>query len=310
MAPFVGRAATRYPCAREGPGPGHPMYGLLVSARLFYLSGGLALYGLGALFGRAPGWAWDLVPGAVVVVLVHLLTHWVNDAEDVATDDQTTDPTLLSGGSRAIQRGLITPPELLRASAVAAAVVGVVAAAVAARGDGVAAALFLAMLALGYAYSGRPFMLGRRGLGEVTAAVVMGLLVPLAGAHAAGGLTSGAWQVTPLLVLMTIFARLCTAFPDLEADRATGKWTVPALLGPRRSALAFGLTSAALLVAGLLGQVSAAMPTGVATAIPAAVVAGMVATGTIARAPVVAPLLGMLGYGAGLVLLTAAAIAG
>jgi 1,4-dihydroxy-2-naphthoate polyprenyltransferase len=286
-----------------------PWYGLLISARLFYLSGGLALYALGLLLGRGGGAAGDVLLGAGVVTLVHLLTHFVNDAEDVATDDQTEQPTVLSGGSRAIQRGLVTPGQLLVASAALAGAVLVLVAVVGVRGDAMAAGLYLGMLALGYAYSGRPFMLGRRGLGEVTAAAVMGLLVPLAGAHAAGGITAEAWAVVPLLVLMTVFARLCTAFPDLAADRATGKWTVPALLGPRWSAAAFGVAALALVAAGALASAAAALPAGVAAGLTAAAVAALVGTGRIHRAPVMAPLLGMLGYGAALVILVAAAVA-
>jgi 1,4-dihydroxy-2-naphthoate polyprenyltransferase len=285
-----------------------PLHGLFVSARLFYLGGGLALYALGALLGRGGGSAAALLLGGAVVTLVHLLTHFVNDAEDVDTDAQTLEPTALTGGSRAIQRGLITPAQLLRASAVlAVGVLGLVLAA-ALQGDFLGAALYLGMLVLGYAYSGRPFALGTRGLGELTAATVMGLLVPLAGAHAAGGITSEAWSVVPLLVLMTVFARLCTAYPDIAADRATRKWTVPALLGPRASAVAFGAVAVAIAVAGALGSAPGGMLAAIAAGAAALVVAALVATGKVHRAPVVAPVLGTLGYGSGLLILAAAAL--
>jgi 1,4-dihydroxy-2-naphthoate octaprenyltransferase len=170
--------------------------GLLTASRLLYLPGGLLLYLLGVLM-SARVEALKTLPvalGAFVIVLVHVITHFVNDAEDVLTDDQTEHPTAFTGGSRAIQLGLVTPAGLKRAADALASCVGVVLVfEVVVTGDWVAAALYLGILVLGYGYSGRPFMFGRRGLGELVTATVMGVLVPVAGAHAARGLGRPCW---------------------------------------------------------------------------------------------------------------------
>ena len=274
------------------------MTGLLLAARPFYLSGGLMLYALGVLAGSRRDAA-AIAVGTLVVVLVHVVTHYVNDAEDVVTDDRTASPTAFTGGSRAIQRGLVTPAVLLRAGAVLSAVVGGVVAWEIAEGDGTAAALHLAILVLGYAYSGRPFALGRRGLGEVTTATVMGVLVPLAGAHAAGGTVPVA--ILALLFVMTLFARLCTAWPDVDADRDTGKRTLPVLLGPAHVAIGFAVTALVVAGVGVFAGALAAAPVTLA----AAWIAWMIHTGRAARRPVLVPMAGVAAYGAGLFVLLA-----
>lgn len=288
------------------------MRGLLVATRPLYLPGGLVLYALGVLLGRSARWSVEVLLGAAVVVFVHVLTHFVNDAEDVATDERTVSPTFLSGGSRAVQRGLVTPALLRRGAIVLAVLVvglGVVAVAM---GDGAAAALFAAMLLLGYSYSGPPLRLGTRGLGEVTAAAVMGVLVPLTGAHAARGATPALWAVLPLLFVATVFARLCTAFPDIDADRETHKWTVPALLGPRRSAIAFFAAAVAAGLAGLVGPTVAGADgqraSAAIMALTAGVVAALVAAGVL-RKKVVVPMVGLAAYALVLAILVWTAVA-
>ncbi|MCK6530322.1 prenyltransferase [Myxococcota bacterium] len=253
--------------------------------------------------------------GAAVVVLVHVLTHFVNDAEDVETDERTERPTALTGGSRAIQRGLVIPGELRRASAGIAAVVLTIGAYEAAAGDPAGAALHLGILGLGYSYSGRPLALGRRGLGEVTAAAVMGVLVPLAGAHAAGGIPAPLWGAAALLFALTVFARLCTSWPDVEADRQTGKLTLLVVLGPRWHGAAFACAGAAVAGVGLAAAPSlpasgwqAAAALGAATV--AAGIAWAVRTGRAERRPVWVPLAGLGAYGASLGVLLVAYLGG
>lgn len=288
------------------------MRGLWVAVRPLYLAGGLVLYAIGAAVGEGTPDTLALALGALVVVLVHVITHYVNDAEDVATDARS-EPTALTGGSRAIQRGLVTPGRLLFVSAWLAAAVVAVAAFEAVRGDWLSAALHLAILVLGYAYSGRPFMLGRRGLSELDAAIVMGVLVPLSAAHAAGGIGRAAWAVALVLFVETIFARLCTAFPDLEADRATGKWTIPALLGVRGTAITFALVAALVVVAGVLVAPHLPRPPvqigrALVVACTALFAAAAVLTGAASRHRLTAPVIGVLGYGVTQVVLLATAL--
>ncbi len=285
------------------------MHGLFVAARPLFLGGGLLLFVLGVLTGAGSGDPLRCALGLLVVVLVHILTHYVNDAEDVATDAQS-DPTALTGGSRAIQRGLVTPALLLRASAWLAGLVGGVAVVDLLLGDWLAALLHLATLLFGYAYSGRPFQLGRRGCSELDAALVMGVLVPLAGAHARGGINRATWALCAVLFVETIFARLSTAYPDLEADRATGKRTIPALVGARGSVLVFAAVGIAIAVVGLLLAEQLPFPAwqraralAVAAACFAAV--GAIGSSLATRRRLTVPLLGFLAYAVSLATLAA-----
>lgn len=294
------------------------MHGLLIATRPMYLGGGLVLFALGAALGA--GRSWDerdpvaLTLGALVVVLVHVITHYVNDAEDVATDDLTT-PTALTGGSRAIQRGLVTPQALLRVSAWLAALVGVIAMIDLARGDGLSAALHLTTLLFGYAYSGRPFTLGRRGMSELDAALVMGVLVPLMGAHAAGGITLASGAAAGVLFVETVFARLCTAYPDLEPDRRTGKLTLPVLVGERGAPWLFALATLAIAITGLL--LAGSLPSPRLQQVRALVVTLVAACAFIAvrsglakRRPIVTPILGVVAYGLSQAMLIVGALGG
>ncbi len=306
-------ASTRRPSPRA---PSElPLWGLIVSARFNFLSGGIALYAIGVLFGRGSARPLDVAIGIVAVSLVHIITHLVNDAEDVITDEQTSNPTLLNGGSRAIQRGLVTPAQLRWASLVLSVAVLVISIVAAILGQPLAALLFMAMLGLGYSYSGPPLMLGRHGLGELTAGLVMALFVPMAGALAAGGFTPGLWAVVPLLVAQTIFARFCTAFPDIEADRQTRKWTIPALAGPRGAAIAFAGIAAIILVIGLvvgpsLDAYAARRTSAIVVALAGFLIAALIATGRVERHPVIVPVIGFLAFGAGMVLIVVAQLSG
>lgn len=286
----------------QSPGAGQTLRGLLVAVRPLYIGGGLMPFVLGAVLAGGPRDTFALGAGALVVLLVHTVTHYVNDAEDVATD-QLSEATAFTGGSQAIQRGLVTPALLLRASAVLALGVVLVAVVALARGDRVSAALYLAILAGGYAYSGRPFMLGRRVLGELDTALVMGVLVTLAGAQAGGGISTRAWALAGVLFAETLLARLCTAYPDLDADRETSKWTIPAVLGARGSAMAFVAVAAAIAGAGIaLGPMLPAPGWQTARALGAAagalVCAALVVTGVARRKPVALPLVGIGVFGA------------
>jgi len=287
------------------------MRGLLVSARPFYLPGGLLLYVLGVWAGPGPVQGWAVAMGLVLVTLIHVLTHYINDAEDVATDDATDDPTMFTGGSRAIQKGLTTPRDLRRASVVIAVIVVALIVAMAVAGDIVGALLFSAILLLSYSYSGPPLMLGRVGLGEITAAGVMAFLVPLAGACAGGGFSENLWPLVALLFAQTFFARMCTAYPDIVADRATKKWTLTAILGERGSAFAFLIVALGNFVAGAaIGTrqptADARLASGIVVAAAAGLIAVLIATRRIQRRKVLVPMIGLGATSVGLLIVALA----
>jgi 1,4-dihydroxy-2-naphthoate octaprenyltransferase len=101
--------------------------------------------------------------------------------------------------------------------------------------------LVLALLGLGIAlawfYSAPPMRLHSRGLGELTTAIIVPLIVPLSGYS----LQAGRLDTMPLLAVLPLccfqFAMLLSIeFPDEHGDRASGKGTLVVRLGAERAA--------------------------------------------------------------------------
>lgn len=92
-------------------------------------------------------------------------------------------------------------------------------------------------LFLAWAYSAPPLRLLSRGLGEVAAALAVGLLAPLVGSY----LQAGAIEPPNLLAavplgLIAFTMVLAVAFPDAEGDASVGKGTLAVRLGGTRAA--------------------------------------------------------------------------
>jgi 1,4-dihydroxy-2-naphthoate octaprenyltransferase len=177
---------------------------------------------LGAGFSRS---AFAL--GQVVVTAAQLMTHYANDYFDLEADRANRTPTRWSGGSRVLVSGALAPAVALRAARalLVAALAG--AAIVAARSNGWAAFVSLAMIGLAWAYSAPPLRLVASGAGEVTTAVVVTLLVPLFGFVLQAGAPAGPifLAAAPPFALQLAML-LAIEFPDLEGDTVSGKKTL------------------------------------------------------------------------------------
>ena len=239
--------------------------------RPLFLCGGLALHGLGAAMAVRAGatlslplFAW----GQLAITATQLMTHYGNDYFDLEADRANTTPTRWSGGSRVLPAGDLPPGVAL----VAARVLGAIALAtvallgIALRAPVAAVAILLACVFLSWAYSAPPLRLLARGLGELTTALVVTVLTPLAGFV----LQTGRVAKLPLLACLPLaclqFAMLLVIeFPDAAGDAAAGKRTLVIRLGPRWATrlclavliLPYGL-SPLLLAAGLPAVVVAA----------------------------------------------------
>lgn len=172
----------------------------------------------------------------VAAVSLHLSANAFNDVADHlrGVDPANLTPTPFSGGSRTIQLGLLGWRDMV----VLAGTLGLV-------GIGLGLwlvslagwpvlALGLAGVALGYAYSGRPFKLADRGLGELTAALVFGPLIT-AGAFAVQTGTVPAEALgagLPVGLLMAAQLYL-NEMPDAPWDARVGKRTLVVRLGDK-----------------------------------------------------------------------------
>ena len=213
--------------------------------RPLHLVGGFVFNGLGiaiALFlGAAIDWTAALWC-QVAITATQLMTHYSNDYFDQDADAATVTPTRWAGGSRVLPDGLVPP----RAALIAALVCGggALAAMMVLAATGSAPLLTLTLLllsiALAWNYSSPPLWLNRRGLGEITGA----LLVPGLTTLLAFQVQAGKLALEPLLAAAPVccfqFAMLLSVnFPDAVGDARVNKRTLVVILGPSRAAWLF-----------------------------------------------------------------------
>lgn len=212
---------------------------LLRLGRPLHLAGGFVFNGLGlalALFlGVVLNWT-AVFWCQVLITATQLMTHYSNDYFDQDADAATASPTRWSSGSRVLPDGLLPP----RAALTAALLCGGVAL------GATAVLIFLVSAPIGtvglaclsiflaWNYSSPPLWMNRRGLGEISAALLVPGLTTLLSFQVQTG------QVTLLPVLAVIplcffqFAMLLSVnFPDAVGDALVDKRTLVVIFGPQ-----------------------------------------------------------------------------
>lgn len=188
----------------------------------------------------------------LATVCVHAASNVLNDVGDetIGTDrcnDQRIYP--YTGGSRFIQMGILTQSRMARLG-VALLLIAALAGLALILEKGPVVLLFgLAGIALGVLYSLGPVKLSAIGLGETAVAAAFGVL-PVTGA---AWLQGASIDSTLLLFSLPVSAwvaaiLLINEVPDIEADGACGKGTLPVRLGlTGTSRLYLAIQTAALL---------------------------------------------------------------
>lgn len=219
--------------------------------RPLFLLGGVLFYTLGVLMALYLGAPLDPAPllwGQLAVTSAQLMTHYANEYFDLPADQANPNTTRWAGGSRVLVEGLL-PPGLALGTALFFGALALAAVAVLAFGLQVAlGAVVVLLLAefLAWEYSAPPLRLHSRGLGELTVALIVPVLTPLAGfTLQAGGLAPLPLLVTFPLACFQFAMILVINFPDAVGDRVTGKDTLVIRLGPKRAARLHGLALAA-----------------------------------------------------------------
>jgi 1,4-dihydroxy-2-naphthoate octaprenyltransferase len=214
---------------------------LIRLGRPLFLGGGFILFALGSIIaGRSINISRYII-GQCAVTAFQLMTHYANDYFDYEADQANKTPTKWSGGSRVLPAGEL-PRHVALVAALVLAVLGLTASA-ALSSTGALGILF-AIVVLAWSYSAPPFRLCARGLGELTTAIVVTVLVPLLGFTLQGG--DATREATKMLALtiaplaMLQFAMLLAIeFPDAAGDAMTGKRTLVVKLGARPAALLY-----------------------------------------------------------------------
>ncbi|HUS29841.1 MAG TPA: prenyltransferase [Kofleriaceae bacterium] len=222
---------------------GRDVIAFIKLGRPMFLGGGFILYALGAVIaarhGHAIDWRHYLV-GQGAVTAFQLMTHYANDYFDYDADRQNATPTKWSGGSRVLPDGDL-PRHVALVAALVFAALGITAsiALAASRAGSLAVPTLALVLVLAWEYSAPPLRLCAAGLGELTTAIVVTVLVPWLGfylqAPAGGGGRALALTIVPL-ALLQIAMLLAIEFPDAAGDAATGKRTLVVRLGAATAA--------------------------------------------------------------------------
>lgn len=245
---------------------------LIRLGRPLFLAGGFLWHGLGVVIALHEGavlhWP-TILWGQVAITATQLLTHYSNDYFDLPADLANQTPTQWSGGSRVLVGGGIRPELSLHLALIfgglALLAAGVLAGGLQ-RGPWTFPLLLLALV-LAWSYSSPPLRLHSRGVGELSAAVLVPGLTPLVGFY----LQAGRFTWLPFLAVWSLvclqFVMLLTIeFPDAAGDEAAGKRTLVVRLGGQRAAR-WLLGALGLAYGALVGLVPAGLPLGAALAV-------------------------------------------
>ena len=199
-------------------------------ARLQFLICGMALFAFGALWAillGAPIYLSRILLGYLILLPAHLSISYSNDYFDVDVD-KYDNPTVFSGGSGV----LVDHPELRKPALWTAIILILCSLAL-----GIVFQIvysfpiwFLGFVLLGnligWFYSAPPIRLAYRGLGELSMAVSIGLLIPGFGYLVTSGQINkeGLLFIIPLMLYGLAFI-LSVEIPDMESDRLGNKQT-------------------------------------------------------------------------------------
>jgi 1,4-dihydroxy-2-naphthoate octaprenyltransferase len=173
---------------------------------------------------------WDLFLLALVgSVAIHAGTNLVNDYFDHVKGTDSADSL---GPSGVIQRGLLTPRQVLTGGIVAFAIGAAIGLILTARVGWPVLALGIASVLAGYFYTASPFSLAYRGLGEVVVFIFMGPVIVMGAYYVQTEAWSWTafWASIPVALLVAAILH-ANNLRDIESDRRNGKWTLAALAG-------------------------------------------------------------------------------
>ncbi len=217
------------------------------------------------------------------VQLIHAGANVANDYFDHLSGNDAVNRTFVrpfTGGSRMIQKGLLSPGEVLTLS-ISCIVLGVFASVLLALAVGwEVLALGAAGIIGGFFYIAPPVRFGHRGMGEIIVAIDFGIL-PVAGAYF---VQTGEWSVESLMLSVPVAVLIAgvlfiNEFQDRDADAAVGKRTWVVRIGLRQAAkfhaLLMILWPAPVIIAalkGILHPATLVCVIALVTSIPAAVI--------------------------------------
>ncbi|GAC1579686.1 MAG: hypothetical protein NVS3B7_13820 [Candidatus Elarobacter sp.] len=245
-------------------------------SRPLFLYGGFAGVALGAAIAARSGRRLDVATylwAQALVSAFHLMVHYANDYFD-RQGDVAARRTAWWGGCGVLPAGTLPARTALIAAIVCAALGLAATVRFALAGNGVVAALGIAILVFAWCYSAPPVRLAARGLGEIDTVLVVAVLVPCVGYAAFSGTVDLAVLAALAGPAAAIFAMMLSVeLPDSGSDLGAGKRTLAVRWGP--AATWSAISTAAALGAAIAGAqaLKVAGVTGGTAMLPAAVAA-------------------------------------
>ncbi|MEX2246906.1 MAG: prenyltransferase [Dehalococcoidia bacterium] len=227
---------------------------VFVATRLPFLTATFVPILLGvavAAYHGAFSW-WLAIVTLVGGAAIHIGLNTANDVFDSLSgaDEANVNPTQFSGGSRVIQRGLVSLRQMSAISAGAYAVgIGVGLYLVVDRASVELLAIGIAGMLVSVFYTAPPLRLVHRGLGEIATAVGFGPIMVL-GAYVVQT-KELSWEAFAASVPVAIFIALIlyvNEIPDRAGDAAVGKRTLPVRLPQDAVVRGFGLAALSAFV--------------------------------------------------------------
>jgi 1,4-dihydroxy-2-naphthoate octaprenyltransferase len=211
----------------------------------------------------------------LATVCVHAGANVINDVGDESggTDRQNTERIYpYTGGSRFIQTGIIEASGMARLGVSLLSIAAIAGMILLMMKGPMILAFGLAGVLLAVLYSIGPVRLSSIGLGELAVAIAFGV-IPVVGA---AWLQSDTISSSGILFAVPISAwvaaiLLINGVPDIEADGATGKRTLPVRLGFSGTATLYAAIQLLAVAAVILMSVNAQLPI-IAPLLPAALV--------------------------------------
>jgi 1,4-dihydroxy-2-naphthoate octaprenyltransferase len=239
----------------------------LLELRATFLTATIVSIVLGASIAWARNGVFEIgffVLSLVAGAFLHLGTNVANDYFDHKSGGDAINKEFVrpfSGGSRMIQKGLLTPREVLFEASILL-IIGIAVGFYLALNRG----LFVLVLGLfglfsGIFYASPPFKLANRGVGEVFVGLNFGVLITI-GAYFVQTQTL---NVEPLVasipVALLIFSVVyINEFLDYSADKAIGKKTLVVRFGRGKAAQGYALLMGGVYLSILIGVLAKTMP--------------------------------------------------
>lgn len=255
---------------RPKVGLGVRLFKAVVVGRLPFLTATLVPILLAAAYAAWRGLALDPLTFALTLaggLALHLAANIFNDHFDwrSGTDQANNDYFLpFTGGSRAIELGLVQPRTLFALGTAALAAGLACGAGLALLGRPWVLAFGAAGALLGFFYTAPPLRLAaRRGLGELASFTCFGPLMTAGAVYAmTGTLSADAWLLGLPIGFLTMAILWVNEFPDAPSDKLTGKTHLVVTLGTQRARWGYVLIVAAAFAAASALVAAGTLPLG------------------------------------------------